>query len=439
MLRDQNEDNLNEDSSLIYSQESNYDNSNSKKDHNANRNQLNKNSNRFSSQYGRSFESFRSNEGYSQQIAVKTEDSTNYESATLGRDIVRKIAALDNIVAKEHQYNGNMLDMDTKLLINKSVVKFDKHHFVSFQNAELQYLKNGTLEYLSINPKKDNVYVECVFDKLSVTGTFKTNLAHTKEGQFTVDIDSARSNISASFHKGMASIRPATIATTKTDVTVDNQQDIDAINESVDKKYRSILERAISSEVYHSTYKGMVAQLKAEIKSSLNYEHTTKLYDMNWTEDNLNVRMTNIGGGRFWKNSDLHIDSMSYTRMGENTYKMRSDVILKGLQWTSDLTATINGQRTQAQALDFNMDNVRIQVVVLKSIDSQKCRQINSDVRMHGLQNNPNEQLSTSIRSIIEQKLLRFMEHSLDAYIYNLIKQNICNNQINANQNEDLL
>lgn len=325
--------------------------------------------------------------------------------------------------------------METQLLIKKSVIKVDKHHFISFQNVELQNLKNGTLEYLSINPEKDNVYVECAFNTLSATGSLKTNLAHTKEGQFTIDMNSAHSKISASFHKGRASIRPATLVTAKMYINADNEQDIDTINESMDKKYRSILERAISSEVYSSTYKGMIAQLKAEMKSSLNNEHVTKLMnDINWTEENLNVQISNIGSGQFWKRSDLKIDSLSYTRKDKNTYKMRFDVILKGLQWTSDFTATVNGEHTREKSLDFNMDNVQIHVVVLKSINNQQCQKIKTDVHIHGLQNNSSEQLPISIKSIIERKLPRFMEQSLSEYMNDSIKQNVCNNQIHGDK-----
>lgn len=439
MFRDQNEDNLNEDSDLTFSQESNYDNSNTNNKYNLNNNQFGRNSNRGFSQSGRSIESYRSNEGSREQIAIQTDDNTDYDSTTLGRDIVRKMTALDKIVAQEHQCNGNILDMETQLPIKKSVVKVDKHHFISFQNTELQNLKNGTMEYLSINPEKDNVYVECAFNTLSATGSLKSNLAHTKEGKFTIELSSVRSNISASFHKGRASIRPATLVMAKMYVNADNNKDIDTIKESVDKKYQSILERAISSEVYSSTHKGIVAQLKDEMKSALNDEHATKLYDMNWTEDNIKVQMSDIGRGQSWKRSDLKIDSMSYTRMDKNTYKIRFDVILKGLQWTSDLTATANGERTQAKSLDFSVDNVQIHVVVLKSINNLRCRQIKTNVRIHGLQNNLNEQLPTSIKSIIDRKLPRFMEQSLSAYMKNSIKQNICNNQIKADQSAMLL
>lgn len=440
MLRDQNEDNLNEDSDLTYSQESNYDNSNTNNKYNLDNNQFGKNSNRGSSQSGRSIELYRSNEGSREQVAVQTDEDTDYDSVTLGRDIVRKIATLDKIVAQEHQCNGNILDMEPQLSIKKSVVKVDKHHFISFQNAELQNLKNGTLEYLSINPEKDDVYVECAFNTLSATGFLKSNLAYTKEGQFTIDMNSARSNISASFHKGRASIRPATIVKAKMHINADNKKDIDTINESVDKKYQRILERAISSEVYSSTHRGMVAQLKTEIKSAINNEYVTKLYDMNWTEDKLKVQMSDIGRGQSWKRSNLKIDSMSYTRMDKNTYKIRFDVILKGLQWTSDLTAITNGERIQAKSLDFSIDNVQMHVVVLKSIDNlQWCRQIKTNVRIHGLQNNLHEQLPTSIKSIIDRKLPRFMEHSLSAYMKNSIKLKICNNQIHADQSAMLL
>jgi len=91
---------------------------------------------------------------------------------------------------------------------------------------------------------------------------------------------------------------------------------------------------------------GMVDQLKTETKTSLRGAddgRTVKLYDLVRTEGNLNVRMTNIGGRQSWKRVDQKIDSMSLTRVVDDTYEMRFDVNLKEFRRAGDLTATLNG------------------------------------------------------------------------------------------------
>lgn len=437
LIRDESRTNVND--GLAYNQEekfnkynkNQYDRFDEDSTDNDEYNLYESNSNWFSNQSGRSIESQKSSEESSDTI--ENEENAN-GCSTLGRDVVNKIAALDLIIAREHQRDGNLLDVENQLSVKKSAVKITKKNFVSFQNAELRYMKKGTLMYLSLNLEKDNVYMECAFDKLEATGTFKTNLAHTKEGRFAIDMNYIVSNVSANFHKGKAAIRPASILTIKTNVIADNRQDADAIVESIDRKYRSVLERTISVEMYNSTYKGMVDRLKMEMKTSLHgadNERTTKLYDLDWTEGSLNIHMSNIGG-QPWKRINQRMDSMSYTRKDNDTYKMRFDVNLREFQWVSDLTATFNGQRTQIPSVQFNMESAQIHVVVLKSVNRQECRQIETDVRIRGLRYSLNEQLSSNIRSMIELKLPRFIERSFKMYLKNSINRNICMNRINA-------
>lgn len=383
----------------------------------------------FDDRAGRSIESIESNQ---ESEKKSSNQDVEGDSNTLGRNIIRKIVDLDKIVVQEFKYNKNLLDMKYPLLIKDSVVKITKHNFIKFQNAEMHNLEQGNLEYLSLNLVNDSVYVEYVFVKLSTNGTFKTNLSSTKSGSILIDLNDIRSSVSASFHKGRHNIIPAKSSTITVNINAVNQENIDTIIKSVNKKYRNILEKSISTELYNSTFKGMVNRLKTEMKSSLNDENNeraTKLYDMNWTEDNLNIQIYNIGG-QSWKQINQKMDSMSYTRETNNTYKMRFDIHLKELQWTSDLTIIINGQLDRVQSLNFNINDIRTHIVLFKSIDNQECLKIEIKTHVNGLRYNLYEQLTTSIKSLIDNKLHGFIERSFEAYIKNALKREVCNNRI---------
>lgn len=474
LLREQIEEEKNQNSEIIYSSESNYDiskwnnsencnyfdktdctlknskyknikiindndNQNDKNDPNGfnleenkkqnTNNQFDSNNDWFYDQFGRSIEYVKSNEESQESFSSQVLERS---SVTLGWNIVKKIADLDKIISEKYILNINLLDIENPLFIKNSVIKVNKHNFLKFQNAEMQNLEKGNLEYLSINLVNDSVYVECTFDKLSTNGIFKTNLLHTKLGSFSIDLNNISSSISTSFHKGKRNIRPAKSSIITAYFNTDNHQNVDALNKAINKKYRHILENSISAELYNSTYKGMVDRLKTELKNPLNNdnnERATKLYDMNWTEDNLNIQMSNIGG-QSWKQVNQKMDSMSYTRKTNTTYKLRFDVNLKELKWISDLTVILNGKRSRVQSLEFGIKDIRFHITIFKSIDNRNCQKIQIAIHVNDLQYNLNEQLESSIKSSIKNKLHGFIERSFKEYMKNALKQEVCNNRL---------
>lgn len=393
-----------------------------------NLNHFNNENDWFNNQLGRSDESLDSNENNGMQHSIQNED-TSYGSATLGRSIVEKIASLDRIVAEQHKNNRyNLLDVANPLNVKNHVIKMTKRNFVNFKDTEMNSLNEGYLQYFSINLPRDSVYVESSFDKLSARGTFKTNLEEVKGGRFSVDMQNVRSNVSSTFHRGRAIIKPARSKINSINVFIDHQ-DSAAIKELINEKYLMILGQAISGEVYNSTHKGMIAQLKTEIKTPIIADHSPiRLDDMHFTADNFVIKMTNIGGLP-WKLLNRKLDSMSYTRKDSNSYKMCFNVGLEGLKWTSDLTAMLNGQITiQAQSLAFTVKNVGIHVSIVKSVNNQQCLNIKSVVKVNGFQYNSNEHLPSDVL----QKLPSFVQQHFETYLKKTIERNICNNQLNS-------
>lgn len=394
-------------------------------------------------QSGRSVESFGPGEvsgaAVGPDVAGDDESACTFGPATLGREMVRKMAAVDAIVAEEHRCNGggNLLDVESPLLVKKSAVKVSKQNYVSFQVAQVENMKSGRLEYLSVDVAKDAVYVECAFDRLIANGTFKTNLRHTKAGQFSVDMGRVSSNVTASFHKGRAAIRPATFATITTRVTTADRQDVAVVKESVDERYYSVLGRAVSAEVYNSTHKGMVARVKAEANAPFgdrSHAAVTKPFDVDWTEGDLTVRVcAAVGDQSSRKQARRKIASASYTRLParEDAYRMRFDVDLKALRWTGDLTGTWKGQHFRAPATDFEMERVKVHAVVVKSAsDGRTCRKVETDVQTHGFRYALNEQLpSDDVKRALERELSGFVKRSFEACLRNSVRREMCDRQ----------
>lgn len=401
-------------------------------------------------QSGRSVESFVAGEvpgtaAAGPHAGGDDEDARAFGPATLGWETVRKMAAVDAIVAEEHRRNGggggggNLLDVESPLLVKKSAVKVSKQNYVSFQAAQVDDMKSGRLEYLSVDVAKDAVYVECAFDRLTANGTFKTNLRHTKAGQFSVDMGRVSSNVTASFHKGRAAIGPAAFATIATRVTTaDRQDDVAAVEGSVRETYGGVLARAVSAEVYNSTHKGMVARLKAEANAPFGDRPHAGPFDVDWTEGDLHVRVSADGGHRSSrKPARRRIESASYTRLPqpEDAYRMRFDVDLKALRWTGDLTGAWRGQRFRAPAADFELDRVKVRAVVVKSAsDGRTCRKVETDVRTHGFRYALNGQLpSDDVRRTLERELPGFVKRSFENCLRNSVAREMCDGKRPAN------
>lgn len=360
---------------------------------------------------------------------------------TYGLSFMREIAALDDIVAEQHKRNDNLLDLEDPLPVKHSVLKVTKRNFVDFNGAQLQNLKNGRLEYLSVCPDRDSVYVECTFKNLRANGTFKTNLSHTKLGGFTVGLDAVRSNVSASFHrqgKGTV-VRPATLGTVTADVVAANDdRDAGTIDDSLTGvKYRDVLAKAVANEVSDSTHRGMVARLKAAMKTPLGGggERLTAFLDIDRTDGDLSVRMSDIRSLQR-RRVRQSVVSMSYARADEpNAYRLRFDVNVVGLKWTSDLTATFAGRPARARSVDFSVPNgIRIRTAVYKSAGGRRgCPEIEADVKIDGLRYELPATFPASVKCAVDGELPRFVRQSLSARVINALNRTICHDRSGEN------
>lgn len=279
-----------------------------------------------------------------------------------GKRLLDKIKALDEIVATGQRHgHGDLLDVEDPLPVKKYAVKVDRQEYVSFRATELRHTGGAVLEYLSVDVAGDRVRVGCTFDGLSGNGTYKTNVAHSKKrGPYTVDMHHVRSNVTAHFHRGRrvdGSVRAGSFAVDGPPTTA-----------SVDARYQAAVEHSVRSAVYQATHRGLVARIKAELNARVATDGSVTLCDPylnGWTGT----------GGR-------PLDSVSYTRLGHRTYRMRFDVRLQGpTRWTSHADAA-SGHPGSPPPVDFVANGVRVRVAVVRSIGGDRgCREI--DVNVH--------------------------------------------------------
>ncbi|XP_050526871.1 protein dopey homolog PFC0245c-like [Daktulosphaira vitifoliae] len=347
-------------------------------------------------------------------------------SATLGNAVTEKIAALERIVSKYSE----MSDLQEPLYIKNVAVKSTKHNSVNFYNTQLKNLNDGDLMYMFIKPEFDTVFVEYQFDQLRAKGAFKSDLPQSNYGAFTVDLNKVRSNVTAGFTVGQYRFKPATFEYAESTVVNEQNRETTAFDSAIKKNLVWELQNAVSAEVYNSTHKGIISQLKAEITTplySLNNGQQAKLYDMKWTEDDFTIELKSIGT-RYMDQANQKIELMSFTRKNINTYKTRYTIHLDQLQWNGDLIVNANGQRTIAQSIDFSIKNVKIQVIVTKN-EHQRCGTYYTKVEIPSVQYRLNENWATTLQSQVEQKLPHFIQHSLEAYMQKSLEQRLCNEQ----------
>ncbi|XP_050424908.1 TPR-containing protein DDB_G0280363-like [Adelges cooleyi] len=383
-------------------------------------------------QYGRSSEESMSGEESNerfQQNNLFTVSGTN----SLSKAVTDKIAALSTIIATGTTDDNNMRD---PLTLKTTTVKSSKKHFVNIHDAQLRNLNNGKLQYFAVNPESDNIYVEYDFNNLNANGQYKTNLENIKSGQFNIDLKNVRSNVTARFHSHRATLMPAKFEYADVTVYDENNQETTNLNEAFENKYINVLKHAISAEVYSTAHKGVFSQIKKEINTPLTQQlsgNLGKLFDMRWKEGNVAMEINNVGNqlsSNYNNNNDMKVRSMSYTRLDAGNYKLRFDVKLGGLQWNSDVVATVDGQRAQAQNVNFNLKKVEIEVKVIKSANNDQCRRIKTDVYLHGLQyQGLNRQMPSTMNQMIDQNMSRFIQHSLEAYMQKTIQQVVCEHQ----------
>lgn len=365
-----------------------------------------------------------------------------FRAGTLGLDIVRKVVALDRMVAEELQRAGGrvLLDLESPLPVKKFTVKVTKHNFVSFQDAEVRGMDAGRLEYLSVDPAKDRVYAECVFDRLGATGAFKTNMQHTRAGRFAVDMGRVFSNVTARFHRegraaDNADAAAGTAASTAiTLIVTADREEVDVVKESVDEKYRSVLERTVSTEVRNATHKGLVARMKAEASGPLGDGHATRLFDVNWTGDGLVVLTTVAGVQSHTRRSgqDAQVFT-SYGRVadGDGTYRVTVKVGLGELRWTADVSGEAEGNEFQLPPVEFSVDDFLVHVTVTKYTDGRNCRDVNVLVQAKGFRaavSAEDQRLPAEVR----RRLSDIVERSFAALSKDYVEREVCNGPATA-------
>ncbi|XP_050439136.1 putative uncharacterized protein DDB_G0286901 isoform X2 [Adelges cooleyi] len=417
-------------------------NYNNNYNNNCNYNNNNCNNNNGNNDYDNSFEA-KDNGNNSGEQYESSNSVTVSPSNSLSNGITKKFAALEKIIANEQQISNNNIgvqDIQNPVNVRQVVVKMSRQstpqrHFVNFQNGQMTNIDNGHLEYVSINQRNDNVFVQYKFNQLKTVGSYKSDLPEAQNGRFNVQLNNVRTDVSSSFNAGQGIIRPAQFEYADLTINNENGQETQVLNEPVQQKYLNVLEQTISNAVYESTHKGLLAKLKAEIQSPITFNNNGqqgKLYDMAWQENNNNIQMNNIGVQNI-QNNHKQIDSMSYTRMDANTYRVRFTTNLNDVQWNGDFSGNLNGNNVQAKSCNFNANNILVQVSVVKSINNQQCQNVRTNVNVDGLRYSCDGQIQQNIDNIMQQDMPRFIKHSLEAYMKKSVGQEICNNKYNQN------
>ncbi|XP_050549014.1 putative uncharacterized protein DDB_G0287457 [Daktulosphaira vitifoliae] len=388
-------------------------------------------------QFGRSSEETESNEQSNEYFEqyVRENDATVGTTNQYLKNTVDKIYSLYRIFfsdVKQSYENVATLSFDNTVPLEMTVYKPDKDHFIRFHDAQIRNMNQGKIEYLAVNPEYDNIYVEYQFDNLKTQGLYKSNLHHLNSGEFNIAMKNVYSNVSARFHSRRASIVPAEYEVAEVTVYDEQGKETEQLNEVLERKYLRDLERAISNEVFSATHKGMLFQLKTEITRPIEKSAVFgigKLESMKWKENNVAMEMNNLQSNDNYSNYvNQKISAMSYTRLNNQQYKMRFDSKIYGTQWNGDFVIVVNGQRYQAQNVNFNLKNIEFEVNVFKFYNSDECRMVNTDVYLQGLQySGLKEQLPVVVFQEVEQKLYRFIKHYLEAHMQKALKNVFCN------------
>ncbi|XP_050423925.1 homeobox protein 9-like [Adelges cooleyi] len=402
----------------------NYNNGNNDNDNNNDRQYVRSKWNRF----GRSSEESGSNENSDEQLYGRDNRITISGTNTLSRAVTEKLAVLNRIVVAGSTNMRDPLDLEN------IVVKPSQQHFVNFHDAQMRNLNTGSLQYFAVNPESDNVYLEYEFNNLNVNGQIKSNWEHLKNGQFNIDMKNVRSNVSARFHSHQATLVPAKFEYADVTVYDENNKETTKLDEAFENRYFNMLKHAISEEVHSTVHKGMLSQIKNEINTPLAQQisgNSGKLFDLKWKEGNVAMEIDNIGNEiASGHRNDQRIRSMSYTRLDANNYRLRFDVKLQGLQWTSDVNAIVDGRRAQAQNVNFNLNKVDIEVKLIKAINNNECRKVQTEVYLQGLRHDGLiKQLPSDVSQLVDQKLHHFIKHSLEAYMQQTVQHILCDNQ----------
>lgn len=372
---------------------------------------------------------------YQQQQYGNQNQATRDQFSGLAKKIADKVAAIHRI-AIDHNIADNINYLNGALEVARDSVRLTTNNFVSFYNTTMKNLDNGDLKYMYLNPEKDTCFAQYHFNQIEATGSFKSDVQDARSGYYTIVMNNVYSNLTTGFYDDKHSVvTSAKFQNADANIKTQDGSETQVFNTAL-QRFLGVLAKAVSGEVKMSARSTAFVQIKNEIRKPIYYQNqnteNTKLFDLVWQEDNVAMEMRNIGFGdsKLASATEQLFKSMTFQRKSQDSYTMRYDFALNNLEWISPLTIMSAGKRTTCPPTKFNVDKINVQVFFDKSSfdQQQSCDKIfvNADVR--GLTFNLDNNLHSEVVSVIENKLERFIQHSLGSYIQTSLKQNVCNN-----------
>ncbi|XP_027848061.2 LOW QUALITY PROTEIN: nuclear control of ATPase protein 2-like [Aphis gossypii] len=370
-----------------------------------------------------------------QQQYGNQNQATSGQFSGLAKKIADKVAAIQQI-AVNHNIAYNVNYLNGALEVARDSVKLSANNFVSFYNTTMKNLDNGDLEYMYLNLEKDTCFAQYHFSQIETTGSFKSDVRDARSGYYTIVMNNVYSNLTTSFYDDQHSVvRSAKFQNADANIKTQDGSETQVFNPAL-QRFLGVLAKAVSNEVKMSARSTALVQIKNEIRKPIYYQNqnteNTKLFDLVWQEDNVAMEMRNIGFGnsKLASATEQLFKSMTFQRKSPDSYTMRYDFALNDLEWISPLTVMSAGKRTTTPPTKFNVDKINVQVFFDKSSFNQQesCDKISVNTDVRGLTFNLDNNLRSEVVSVIENKLERFIQHSLGSYIQKTLKQNVCNN-----------
>lgn len=398
-------------------------------------------SSRYNQNGGQNVQNGQNNEfSYTNDLSVQQQQqykdqNRGYLAAVNGlvKNMVEKITALQQI-ALNHNIAGNgNSDLDSPLFVTQNSVKLPGDSYVRLYNNSMENLDNGNLELMYISPQKDTVFAQYQFNRVIAAGSFKSNVRNAQQGYYTVVLDGVYSNVTTGFYDYRHSvIRPAQYQSVDATVRTNDGSDTQEFDQALENRFLAELQHAIASEVIKSTDRGMIGQMKTELRRPMVSVHGAgsegKLYDMRWKEDDVYMEMNGIALKYPEQVEQQLYTSVSYQRKTQEAYRMRYGFTLNNLQWTSNLIVESAGKRMTANSANFQIENVDFEVTIYNQKYQSSCGIINTNVQVNGLQYNLQDTtVQPELVSTVKNQLQKFIEHSLGLYIQENLKQDICN------------
>ncbi|KAF0772823.1 Uncharacterized protein FWK35_00003624 [Aphis craccivora] len=379
--------------------------------------------------------------GSSQELSLQQQHKSQNQFVAdrqpegLAKVMVEKIAAIQKIVV-EHNIADSANFLDAALTVNQNSVKFPKHNFVSFFNSTMKNLDNGDLEYMYLNPNKDAVFAQYQFNELKTVGSFKSNIPHAHSGYYTIIMNNVVSNLSTGFFDDKhAVIKAAKFQYADANIKTHDGSETQVFSPALEQKYLGVLANAVSSEVMKSANKSALVYIKNEIRKPMKMnvarKYTNKLFDLRWQEDQVTMEMNNIG----FKNSEelkqateQLLNSVTFQRKSQDSYRMRYDFTIKNLEWTSALNVMSAGKRMTTEPMKFAIEKVNVKVYIDKAVHNQQQShgKAYTKVEIQGLHYNL-KHVQSELVSHLENDLQRFMELSLGSYLQDCLVQELIN------------